>query len=302
MMKRTVCLLAVCFLLVLTASGEVRHCHVNNLPVTGLQEKQSPIAPVRLDFDSTGKISLGTLSLQNKTLKPITKLMLIVEFLTSEGLSVSMPFYTSETDNIPADLDRDWLDLHPNTRSPKMLDANHQQNFYGTSSTVPGECPSSAVINYVSLSFGDGSSFESGVKAWSAEPYLLDAEYFQIGSCRDELPSQFEITALIDRSGHARVQTNNQDLTDPAFHCLQAQLDHWVFSPEIRKGQPIDKSELRMFFTLHHRMSHMSEFTPIPHDVVRRFVRIDAFKPREGTNWFVQCGGFAAFTRTLKSN
>jgi hypothetical protein len=226
----------------------------------------------------------------------ISAVLALVRF-SSGNLFVTAPFYTFSAPQFGPDKRFDtWIKLHPNTGSPKSLNAKESAEFYSTSSTIFVECPEKAELVLVHVEFSDHSAFDWTEPGWTTEPYILDAARFAPNrKCAAALPATLHLDIDIDATGLPTLKKEVEDSNVSV--CLQGLLRQWIFMPKLRDGFP-QPSVMRLLLRIH-RNQKLFSANPVER-VSYTMTALDAYEPATWRgSWYVTNGGYRATSRTI---
>jgi hypothetical protein len=230
-----------------------------------LTYNQGPCAPTDIPFEVgefaglkviSNQISLGAhggwrwLRLKNETGKTITRLLVLVSYLDSDGRQIfAIPYYGA-----PRDAPDDMLKKHPYIKTVlnRPIAPGGVFILYGTNLISTTVSPTRAKVTFVAEDFDDASS-NIGGHAPVTDPMLLKTPlFFEMQADPDELPDELILAVNLDVRGRVKSVEFKQPgvLSDSMLSEIRSQIMLWSFFPATARGYAV-QTDLNLLFRFH---------------------------------------------------
>ena len=241
---------------------------------------------------SFGEYGQGALSLENETGKTITKVLILVSYLDSDGKPIFAIPYFGGLDDSEAEIQQ----IRPYLKT--ILDHPVKQGemfkLDGQNLESAREVPANAQVTFVDTEFDDDNNSVS-TTAPATDPLLLKVpDFFEMNIDSSKLPDELLLTIAVDERG--RVVDVNFDPSfphsDDGESQIRAQLKLWSFFPATMSGYAV-QAHLNLLFRFH------DKGFPLPRQVCplelsdkypRTFVKVDLRSKGDG-RWLAMYGG-----------
>lgn len=194
--------------------------------------------------DSAG----GYFTVVNHTSKPITRILILAEFIDQKGqYLMTIPFLAGTTE----ELGKNKLPfvMHTGRGMKTPLFPDQDIAIPGEIHETTGRCPASVQVSVVDISFSDGSKFHYAASLWQVEPSVTEVQALKLDKFPEPLPFQDTVDAKIDADGRVS-KVSGAGGNPQVAKWFETQLSLWTFSPKIKNGKKVP-SELKLLFRIH---------------------------------------------------
>jgi len=236
--KFAVLLFLSCGLLAFGQENRNFRCNVGDLRA-GAGGSRSPFAVTDIQFDSDDVASYAEIGLKNVGKKAVRDVLLLLQFETSDGASITIPFhaYTDKSELVtePYNL---WTSGDPIIQEIKPGATSH---ISAATLLRMAACPVHAEITLAELHFNDGSNYKHN-DAWrmDAMPSKLPLTSFPYGQL--PTPPELLVTVEINDQGKPSVKA-----VQPDSSALRAWLEQvvagWSFRPAMQGGRNVGSEQ-----------------------------------------------------------
>ncbi|MGA8220574.1 MAG: hypothetical protein WB780_02900, partial [Candidatus Acidiferrales bacterium] len=266
-----------------------------------------PCAPSDIPFEMgkftslkviSNQLSLGAygiwrwLQLKNETGKTITRLLLLVSYLDSDGKPIfAIPYYGA-----PEDAPEDVLMMHPYIKTVlnHPIKPGEVFNLQGTNLISTRISPTRAQVTVVDAAFDDNTNSVEDVFPEFTNPMLLKTpQFFEMQASPDELPDELLLTIAVDVRGRVMgLEFKQPDtVSDAARAQIRSQVMLWSFFPATARSHAV-QTELNLLFRFHDAGIPLPAPTcplKMPDTLPRTFVEVDV-RAKDSRRWEVQYG------------
>jgi hypothetical protein len=261
-------------------------CSRNDVPV--VLADASDVATFTNLSVSTGAYSVGEVTFENRSRKPVVNLIMVVRYLdeTKETI-LNMTFEASTPSVFPpgvtlvrSRLDHRWVRPIAPARKARLLTR--------TDSTT-GICASGAAIIYLYIRYSDASEYTWTSPGWRSDAFIQDApQYFVSSHQVAEFPRDLTVAVQIDARG--KIQESRIMGETPLW--LKSEIESYLkglsLYPAIGETGPVQSNQVWLFRFHRQGENWMSSPTEIPADLtIMDFIAQES----EVGRWVVRCGG-----------
>jgi hypothetical protein len=231
------------------------------------------------------------LRLENETGKTITRLLVLVSYLDSDGKEIfAIPYYGA-----PKDAQEDMLEIHPYIKTVlnRPIKPGEVFNLQGTNLISTRISPARAEVTLVDAEFDDTSQNLGGGSS-STNPLLLKTpQFFEMQADPDKLPDDLSLDITIDQRGRVTGVEfkRSETISDATRAQVLSQLKLWSFFPATKGGYAV-QTELSLLVRFHRpRIPFPAPTCPLEMSdtLPRTFVEVD-IQAVDSLNWQVQYG------------
>ena len=255
----------------------------------GLNGKGLKVVSHRLAFAESGQ---GSLALVNETGKTITKVLILVSYLDSDGKPLfAIPYFGGLDDS---EVEIQQIRPYIKTILDQPVKPGDGFFLFGDNLESTRQVPAHAEVTLVDTEFDDDNNSVS-TTAPATDPMLLKLpDFFEMKIDSSKLPDELLSTIAVDERG--RVVDINFDPSfshsDDAENQIRAQLKLWSFFPATMNGYAV-QAHLSLLFRFH------DKGFPLPMPVCplelsdkypRTFVKVD-LRSQDGGRWLAIYGG-----------
>jgi len=244
-MRTITMLVLICLAGVAHAQGTERPCVLPNGSFS-LVSSDPQIAFKRFGAEIGPLRSAGHFVLVNLTGKPITRILIVAEFLDEKDQAmISIPFYAATNQELLKDpspfhlLSRGWIDI--------AVGAGQSIVLSGFTYEVTTRCPVKAQVSLVEISFSDGTKLQHQLGHPEVEPSIEQARPLDLATFPGQKPFQGDFKVTFAPDGQISEISSSQ--SDEIRNWFRSQLSKWCFVPKFRDGRPVS-SELTLVFRL----------------------------------------------------
>ena len=274
--------------------GQPTQCERYNIPLQmldggGLNGKGLKVVSHHLSF---GEPSQGSLALVNETGKTITKVLVLVSYLDSDGKAIFAIPYFGGLDDSEVEIQQ----IRPYVKTILDHPVKHGEGFFlfGDNLESTRQVPADAAVTFVDTEFDDDSNSVTTTTPETDTLVLKVPDFFEMNINSSKLPDELLLTIAVDERGRV-VEVN----FDPSFpHSddvesqIRAQLKLWSFFPATIKGYAV-QAYLNLLFRFHDTGFPLP-LPMCPLDLAdkypRTFVKVDLRSQGDG-RWLAMYGG-----------
>jgi hypothetical protein len=172
--------------------------------------------------------SMSSVNIRNMTERSIESVLILAEFLNTEGKHLETGLYYATTDRFPDQM------LHVQKgfgiqRLSKPLGPHRSMNLSAVSDIVLLSCPTTGIVSKLDVHFDDGSTWSKSSPTWVTDPVFREATV-DMRAFPKTVPFTFWAIFELNAQGRATV-IETEDSDGELLSWLQTQLDAWSIVP-----------------------------------------------------------------------
>lgn len=277
-------------------------CSSEGIPI--LPPVDFPALTVSQHSFASGRYAAGSMTVRNRTNKPVRQLSLLVEYLDSNGKGLLVLAYQATKEDVLQD--PDFTDHSVRAQYvdelEKEIEPGQSFRIMAQNATTITECPKAARLTLVRLTFSDSTTYEWESLPWRTEAALRDSPpHFRVESLLPGPSSDLLFMVIVDSEGRVSAVEPIGPGTSRHESAVAENLRQWSFFPAMDSGRPVS-TELVVLLHFHgDSTGNAGAALGNMADLPRKFALVELLPqhPKSGL-WRALFGGFPASRTWIK--